>query len=71
MKLRRLIPSRKAADDQIHVKLMCVLKNFAAPPLFTALFFLDVFFFLFFLCVLLASLQLPSASLAAASLSLG
>lgn len=45
MKLRHLIPSHKAADDQIHVKLMCVLKNFAAPPLFTALFFFDVFFF--------------------------
>lgn len=62
MKLHRLIPSCTAADDQIYVKLMCVLKNFAVPLLFTSLFLLDVSFFSFFLCARLASLQLPSAS---------
>lgn len=59
VKLCYLIPSCTAADDQIYVILMRVLKNFAVSLLFTPLFLLDVF--RFSLCVRFASLHLPSA----------
>lgn len=60
VKVCRLVSSCTATDDQIYVKLMCVLENFAVALLFTPLFLLDAF--LLFLCVLLALRQLPSAS---------